>query len=65
MSVVEYVAKFNELARFAPTIVPTDDARKMKFMHGLRPKVAKQINSDRERPESYADAIQRAQRYDG
>ena len=41
MSVAEYVAKFNELARFTPIIVPTDDARKMKFMHGLRPEVAK------------------------
>ena len=26
ISVIEYVAKFNELAYFAPTIVPTDDA---------------------------------------
>ena len=40
MSVPEYVGKFDELARFAPTIVPTDDARKMKFMHGLRLEVA-------------------------
>ena len=41
MSVAEHVAKFDELARFAPTIVPTDDARKMKFMHVLCTKVAK------------------------
>ena len=30
MTVTEYVTKFTELARFAPTIVPTDDARKRK-----------------------------------
>ena len=41
MSVAEYVAKFDELARFVPTIIPTDEARKMKFMHGLRPEVVK------------------------
>ena len=40
MSVAKYVAKFDELARFTPIIVPTDDARKMKFMHGLHPEVA-------------------------
>ena len=51
ISVVEYVAKF------APTIVPTDDARKLKFMHGLRLEVAKQIDSGREGPESYADVV--------
>ena len=57
MLVTEYVAKFDKLARFSPTIVPTDDACKMKFMHGLRPKVAKQIDSGRERPEFYADTV--------
>ena len=36
MSMAKYTAKFDELARFAPTIVPTDDARKMKYMHGPR-----------------------------
>ena len=48
MSVAEYVGKFDELARFAPAIVPTDDARKMKFVHRLRPEVAKQIDRGRE-----------------
>ena len=41
MSTAEYVAKFDELTQFAPTIMPTDDARKMKFMHELCPEVAK------------------------
>ena len=39
--VIEYVAKFTKLARFVLIIVPTDDAQKRKFMHGLRVEVAK------------------------
>ena len=35
MTVAEYTAKLDELARYAPTMVATDDARKMKYMHGL------------------------------
>ena len=41
ITVIEYVAKFNELARFTSSIIPTDDARKWKFMLGLRVNVAK------------------------
>ena len=41
MTVIEYVVKFNELARFSPSIVSIDKARKKKFMHGLRVDVAK------------------------
>ena len=35
MTVAEYTAKFDELSRYAPTLVATDDARKIKYMHGL------------------------------
>ena len=62
MTVTEYVAKFNELARFAPFIVPTNEARKRKFMLGLKVDVAKQIDSGSHGPETYADAVQRALR---
>ena len=54
-----------ELARFTPTIVPTDEAQNMKFMHGMRPKIVKQVDSEREWPESNIDAVQRALRNDG
>ena len=57
--VIECVAKFNELAHFAPNIVPIDDARKRKFIPRLRIEIAKQIDSESHGPESYADAIQR------
>ena len=62
LTVTKYVAKFNELARFALTIVPTDYARKIKFMLRLRVEISKQINSGSHGPESYIDAIQRTLR---
>ena len=40
MTVTEYVAKFNELAGFAPSNVPTYDVRKRKFMLRYRVDVA-------------------------
>ena len=58
MTVTEYVAKFNELARLAPFIVLTDEARKRKFILGLKVDVAKQIDSGSHGPETYADAVQ-------
>ena len=64
MSVAEYTAKFYELAHFAPTIFPTDDAKKMKYIHGLRTEIVKQVDSGKEGPESHADAAQRALRND-
>ena len=45
MTVTEYVANFNELAYFAPSIMLTNEARKRKFMLGLRVDMAKQIDS--------------------
>ena len=41
MMVSGYLAKFNELAYFAPSIMSTDEARKRNFMLGLRVDVAK------------------------
>ena len=62
MMVTEYVAKFNELAYFALSILLTDEAYKRKFMLRLRMDVAKQIDSRSHGPESYANAVQRALR---
>ena len=58
MTVTEYVAKFNELARFALFIMPTDEARKRKFMLGLKVDVVKQIDSGSHGPETYVDVVQ-------
>ena len=40
MTVTEYVAKFNELSSFAPSIVLNDRSHNRKFMLGLREDVA-------------------------
>ena len=51
MTVTEYVAKFNELAHFALSIVQTNEACTGKFMLGLKVD-----------PETFADAVQWALR---
>ena len=48
MTVPEYTAKFKELARFYAFITPTDEARKNKYMQGLRIDIARQIDSGKE-----------------
>ena len=37
MSVVEYTHKFNELAQYAPNEVATNEAKKVRYEHGLTP----------------------------
>ena len=37
MSVVEYTHKFNELAQYAPNEVAPDEAKKVRYEHGLTP----------------------------
>ena len=40
ITVTEYMAKFNELTHFTPSIMLTNKPRKKKFMLGLRVDVA-------------------------
>ena len=65
LSVSEYTAKFDTLARFAPSLVPTDQARKMKYMHGLNVEIVSQVDSGDTGPRTYANAVQRALRIAG
>ena len=65
LSVAEYIAKFDELAKFSPSMVPTDQSRKMKFMHGLNVEIVRQVDSGDVGPRTYANAVQRALRIDG
>ena len=37
MLVVEYTHKFNEFAQYAPNEVAIDDAKKVRYEHGLSP----------------------------
>ena len=65
MSVSEYTTEFDMLARFASSLVPTDQARKMKYMHGLNVDIVSQVDSGDDGPRSYANAVQRALRIAG
>ena len=65
MTGAEYTVKFDGLARFAPSVVPSDDARRMRFMQGLNVDVVKQVDSGESSPRSYSDAVQRTLRIDG
>ena len=60
LSVAEYATKFEELAQFAPSNMPTDEAHKTKFMHVRRIDIVKEVNSVATRPQSYNEAVQRA-----
>ena len=43
MSVVEYAHKLNELAQYAPNKVPNDEAKCIRFEHGLTPVIQDKI----------------------
>ena len=65
MSVADYVAKFDALARFVPSMVANDSARRLRFMMGLNLDMVQRVDSGETGPQSYADAVQRALRIDG
>ena len=58
MSVAEYAMKFEELARFSPFMVPTEEARKAKFMHGRKTEIIKYVDSGIVGPLPYAEVVQ-------
>ena len=61
LSVTEYVQTFDRLARFAPEMVPTDRARRDKFLRGLNSMIARNvgITMDVSRT-TYAQVVERA-----
>ena len=61
-SIADYVLNFGQLARIAPDIVATNASRKNKFMKGMNSDIARFIDTGREGPTSYVDAVQRALR---
>ena len=44
MTVTEYAQIFDKLARYAPELVPTDRARRDKFIRGLNNMVARDVS---------------------
>ena len=64
MTVAEYTGRFDELAQYAPTMVAMNDAKKMKYMHGLSVEIVTQVDSSEVGTRTYAEAVQKALRID-
>ncbi|KAH9668328.1 hypothetical protein KPL70_021370 [Citrus sinensis] len=60
MFVPEYIRKFDELSRYAPHIVATEDLKKDHFMQGLCKDLAKDLKVVRVRDASFNELIDRA-----
>ena len=61
LTVAEYAQTFEGLARFAPDMIPTDRARKDKFIQGLDSMVARDVRVTMTKAEiTYAQAVERA-----
>ena len=61
MTVTEYAQMFDRLARFTPELVPTDRARRDKFIRGLNGMVARDVSITLSLTETtYAQVVERA-----
>ena len=60
MFVLEYIRKFDELSRYAPHMVATEDLKKDHFMQGLHKDLAKDLKVAGVRDASFNDLIDRA-----
>ena len=58
--VIEYIRKFDRLARYAPYMVVTNIARVNHFLEGLKPELARDVDIGREGLISYREVVQRA-----
>ncbi|KAL5558463.1 hypothetical protein UlMin_034674 [Ulmus minor] len=62
LSVDEVVRQFDQLARFCPHLVSTDNDRTRRLISVFRPEIANTVDAGTSGPQSYADCIERAQR---
>lgn len=61
LTVTEYVQTFDRLARFAPEMVPTDRARRDKFLRGLNSMIARDVGITMDVARTtYAQVVERA-----
>ena len=58
----EYIRTFDQLARFAPSLVSTEDARIHRFMEGLKSEIARDVEMGIIGPATYAMVIEKALR---
>ena len=60
MTVTEAVAKFNQLARLCPHLVPTEEERVKRMMEMFKPEVSMAIDSRNQPSVTVADCLERA-----
>ncbi|XP_062118562.1 uncharacterized protein LOC133832204, partial [Humulus lupulus] len=60
LSVTDYAQKFDQLAKFAPEVVPTDTMRIQRFVKGLKPMIARDVRMTSAEVASYAEILDRA-----
>ena len=54
---LKYVQQFDQLSRYAPDMIQTETSKVRRFLSGLRPGLARLVDTGRYGPESYIDAI--------
>lgn len=61
LTIAEYAQTFEGLARFAPDMIPTDRARRDKFIKGLDSMVARDVRVTMSKADiTYAQTVERA-----
>ncbi|KAM6580108.1 hypothetical protein CsatA_003882 [Cannabis sativa] len=60
LTVTEYAQKFDRLAKFAPDLVPTDRVRAHRFVEGLKPMIARDVEIVSRGQFSYAQVVEMA-----
>ena len=57
LSVLEYVRQFDQLSRYAPNMIQTETSKAWRFLSGLHPGLVGLVDTERDDPESYIDAV--------
>ena len=60
MSVDEYIRKFEELSRYAPHIVTTNELKVEQFVEGLKPEIFRDVTVGESEGISYAKVVEQA-----
>ena len=62
LSIAEHICTFDQLARFAPSLVSTEKSRIHHFMEGSKPEIARDVEMGINGPATYAMVIEKALR---
>ena len=60
MSVDEYIRKFEELSRYAPHLVTTNELKVEQFVEGLKPEIFRDVTVGESEGISYAKVVEQA-----